>query len=115
MTGNIAIREIGAAEAEARLGQLAAILVDAVQHGASVNFLAGLTMAEAASFWRGQIPGIADKSRYLLAPDDGAAIVGTVMLTLALQPNQSHRAYPGLRVRPRGGNMKSLSVRAPVK
>ncbi len=95
MTGNIAIREIGAAEAEARLGQLATIIVDAAAHGASVNFLAGFTIEEAKAFWRGQIADIADGSRHLLVADDGGALIGTVVLAKASQPNQPHRADVG--------------------
>lgn len=92
---DIAIREIDAAEAEARLGELAAILADAVAHGASVNFLDGFTPDEAAAFWRGQLPGIADGSRHLLVADDGERLIGTVVLTKAPQPNQPHRADIG--------------------
>lgn len=95
MTDDCAIRELSAAEAEARLGELAAILVDAVAQGASVNFLAGFTSGEAAAFWRGQIPGIADGSRHLLVADDGERLIGTVVLTKAPQPNQPHRADVG--------------------
>jgi GNAT superfamily N-acetyltransferase len=95
MMHDAAIRELGAAEAEARLGELAAILTDAVSHGASVNFMAGLATADAAEFWRGQIPGIADGSRRLLVAADGAALVGTVLLTFAHQPNAPHRAEIG--------------------
>lgn len=91
----ITIREITAGEAEARLAELAAILVDAVAHGASVNFLAGFTHDEAAAFWRGQLPGIADGGRRLLVADDGTTLIGTVVLTKAPQPNQPHRADVG--------------------
>ena len=91
----IAIREIDAAEAERRLGELAAILVDAVAHGASVNFLDGFTLDEAAAFWRGQLAGIADGGRHLLVADDGERLIGTVVLTKAPQPNQPHRADIG--------------------
>ena len=92
---DIVIREIGAAEAERRLSELGAILVDAVEGGASVNFLAGFTQGEAEEFWRGQLPGIADGSRHLLVADDGTKLVGTVVLTKAPQPNQPHRADVG--------------------
>lgn len=95
MMHDAAIRELGAAEAEARLGELAAILTDAVAHGASVNFMADLPAAEAVEFWRGQVPGIADGSRRLLVAADGAALVGTVVLTFAHQPNAPHRAEIG--------------------
>lgn len=95
MTNQATIREIDAAEAEARIDELAAILLDAVAQGASVNFLAGFTSGEAAAFWRGQIPGIADGSRHLIVADDGGGLIGTVVLTNAPQPNQPHRADVG--------------------
>lgn len=95
MTDQTVIREIDAAEAEARIDELAVILMDAVAHGASVNFLAGFTADEAAAFWRGQIPGIAEGSRHLLVADDGERLIGTVVLTRAPQPNQPHRADVG--------------------
>ena len=90
-----AIRTLGADEVAARLGELGAILRDAVENGASVNFMAGLTADEAASFWRGQIPGIAEGGRTLLVAERDGTIVGTVMLTLAPQPNAPHRGEIG--------------------
>ena len=54
------IRALDAAGAEARLDGLAAVLVDAVAHGASVNFLAGFAHEEGRAFWRGQLPAIDD-------------------------------------------------------
>lgn len=92
---DVTIRELSAAEAEARLGELAAILVDAVAHGASVNFLAGFAPEEAAAFWRSQLAGLADGSRHLLVADDGKALIGSVVLSKAPQPNQQHRADVG--------------------
>ncbi|WP_298957563.1 GNAT family N-acetyltransferase [uncultured Methylobacterium sp.] len=89
------IRRVPAEEAEARLGDLAAILVDAVAHGASVNFLAGFGHAEAEAFWRGQLPGLRSGERDLVAAFDGARLVGTVVLSLAPQPNAPHRAEIG--------------------
>ena len=86
------IRILPAAEAERRLAELAAILVDAVESGASVNFLAGLTPAQAEAFWRGQIPGVADGSRILLVAERSGRLLGTVILSFAHQPNQPHRA-----------------------
>ena len=92
---DVTIRELSAAEAEARIGELAAILLDAVAHGASVNFLTGFTLDQAAAFWRGQLPGIADGSRFLLVADEGTALIGTAVLSKAPQPNQPHRADVG--------------------
>lgn len=89
------IRALDAAEAEARLGELADLLLDAVAHGASVNFMAGFARDEALAFWHGQLPGIADGGKRLLVGDDGRRLVATVMLTHAQQPNAPHRAEIG--------------------
>jgi GNAT superfamily N-acetyltransferase len=89
------IRTIDAAGAQARLGELAAILVDAVAHGASVNFMAGLSNEAARAFWRSQLPGIASGEKRLFAGDDGNRLVATVLLTFAHQPNAPHRAEIG--------------------
>ncbi|MFA5122489.1 GNAT family N-acetyltransferase [Zavarzinia sp.] len=89
------IRRLDAAEAEARLAELAAVLRDAVEHGASVNFMAGLTAEDAAGFWRGQLPGLAAGEKHLLVAEAGGRIVGTVMLMFAPQPNAPHRAEVG--------------------
>lgn len=89
------IRPLEAAEAEAQLDGLAAILVDAVAHGASVNFMAGFSVDEARQFWRRQLPGLADSHTRLLVAEEGANLVGTVLLFFAPQPNQPHRAEIG--------------------
>lgn len=89
------IRELSPAEAEAGLAELAAILVDAVAHGASVNFLAGFSQAEGERFWAGQLPGLrAGGTRLFVAEEDGR-LLGTVLLFLAHQPNAPHRAEIG--------------------
>lgn len=90
-----AIRALDADEARVRLDELAGILVDAVAHGASVNFLAGLSRDAARAFWRGQLPGVADGGKRLLVGDDGARLVATAVLTFATQPNAPHRAEVG--------------------
>lgn len=90
-----AIRALAADEAETRIGELAAVLADAVAHGASVNFLAGFGHAQAVAFWRGQLPGIADASRVLVVAEIDGTIIGTAVLTLAHQPNAPHRAEIG--------------------
>lgn len=101
MTGPLAtfagafIRALDATEAEARLGELSALLVDAVTHGASVNFMSGFSDEEGRMFWRGQLPGIAAGERRLLVAEDDARLLGTVVLSLAHQPNAPHRAEIG--------------------
>jgi GNAT superfamily N-acetyltransferase len=94
-TAPLPIRALDAAEAGARLGELSDILVDAVAHGASVNFLAGFTREEGRAFWRGQLPAIAEGRTRLFVAEDGVRLVGTVLLFLAHQPNAPHRAEIG--------------------
>ena len=92
---SIAIRTLDAAEAQARLGELADILVDAVAHGASVNFMAGFAREGALFFWRNQLPGLAADEKRLFVGDDGRRLVATALLMFAQQPNQPHRAEIG--------------------
>lgn len=91
----VTIRTLDVTEAQARLGELAAILMDAVEHGASVNFMAGLSEAEAGAFWRAQLPGLGSGEKRLLVAEDGVRLVGTVLLMFAPQPNAPHRAEIG--------------------
>ena len=94
-TAPLPIRALTAAEVGTRLDELSDILVDAVAHGASVNFLAGFAHGEGRAFWRGQLPAIADGGTRLLVGEDGGRLVGTVLLFFAHQPNAPHRAEVG--------------------
>ncbi|MEE1753895.1 GNAT family N-acetyltransferase [Streptomyces sp. SP18CS02] len=72
---------------------LAALLVDAVDGGASVGFLAPLEAAEAAAWWR----AVADESErgdrevWACAGHDGR-LSGVITLVRPSLPNQRHRA-----------------------
>ncbi len=92
---NLAIRILDPAETEARLEELAEILVDAVAHGASVNFMAGFSHEEARAFWRNQRSGIAAGEKRLFVVDDGTRLLATALLMFAPQPNAPHRAEIG--------------------
>ncbi|MFC5067693.1 GNAT family N-acetyltransferase [Flaviflagellibacter deserti] len=89
------IVELDVAEAEAALSELADVLVDAVESGSSVNFMRGFGRAEGEGFWRGQLPGIADKSRILIVAREAGRVVGTIIVSFAHQPNSPHRAELG--------------------
>jgi GNAT superfamily N-acetyltransferase len=94
-TAAISIRSLDAAEAQARLDDLADILVEAVALGASVNFLADFSRDGALAFWRNQLPGVASGERRLFVADTGERLVATALLMFAQQPNQPHRAEVG--------------------
>jgi GNAT superfamily N-acetyltransferase len=76
---------------EADLSSLAALLVDAVESGAAVSFLAPLTRGEAAAWWRHNLSAPASGAIFLVARD-AEGIAGAVQLHPAWAPNQPHRA-----------------------
>lgn len=87
------IERLDGAGAIAAIPALAEVLVDCVDGGASVSFLAPLSHHRACEFWRGVAEGVSRGERALLAARDGeGAIQGTVHLVLAQPENQPHRA-----------------------
>lgn len=88
------VRALGAAEARGRTTELSAILVDCVDGGASVSFMAPLARETADAFWEGVATGVAAGDRALLVAEDGVSgeLVGTVQVVFAWPPNQPHRA-----------------------
>jgi GNAT superfamily N-acetyltransferase len=77
---------------ETQIDQLADVLIDCVDGGASVSFMHPLTRARAVAFWRGVAQGVAARERALLVAEDARGLCGTVQLVLALPENQPHRA-----------------------
>jgi GNAT superfamily N-acetyltransferase len=76
---------------EADLRGLAELLLDAVESGAAVSFLATLTLSQAEDWWRRNLSAPASGAIFLVARDaDG--VVGSVQLHPAWAPNQPHRA-----------------------
>jgi GNAT superfamily N-acetyltransferase len=81
------------AVSDAHLQQLAELLIDCVDGGASVSFMHPLTRERALAFWRRVADGVAAGERVLLvAQDEAGVIVGSVQLVLDLPENQPHRA-----------------------
>ncbi len=77
---------------EAQIAQLAEVLIDAVDGGASVSFMSPLPFPRAEAFWRGVAQAVATEAVALLVVEDDAGICGTVQLGLAQPDNQPHRA-----------------------
>jgi GNAT superfamily N-acetyltransferase len=104
------IEELDAEAAARELPALAAIMRRCVEQGASVNFVLPFAQAASEAWWRAAVlPALAAGERRLLVARDGAALIGTVQLALAWQPNQRHRAEvtkllvdPGVRRRGAG-------------
>jgi GNAT superfamily N-acetyltransferase len=87
----IAIRRLREVTDDA-LAQLADVLVDCVQGGASVSFMLPMTVAKAQAFWHKVAAGVQRGERALLVAEDAHGIVGTVQLVLEQPENQPHRA-----------------------
>ncbi len=88
---DIAIRRLRSVD-EAELDGLTALLVDCVDAGASVGFLAPLAPARARAFWERVAAAVAAGERAMLVAERDARIVGTVQLGLEQPDNQQHRA-----------------------
>jgi GNAT superfamily N-acetyltransferase len=77
---------------ETELRQLADLLVDCVEGGASVSFMHPLSHERALAFWQQAAAFAARGERVLLAAERDGTIVGTVQVLLAQPENQPHRA-----------------------
>jgi GNAT superfamily N-acetyltransferase len=88
----IHLRRLNPTEAARHVGDLASVLIDCVEGGASVSFMLPLTRDKAETFWRGVADGVAQGGRILMVAEDAQGrIVGTVQLVTDLPDNQPHR------------------------
>lgn len=92
MTKDVTVRLLGAEEAREGIGQLADVLLDCVEGGASVSFMLPMTREKALRFWEKVADGVARGERTLVVAEDGQGIVGTVQLITDMPENQPHRA-----------------------
>lgn len=74
------------------IDELADVLIDCVEGGASVSFVLPLTRERAVAFWRRVAEGVAAGERALLVAEDAHGVCGTVQLVLDQPENQPHRA-----------------------
>jgi len=102
-----------AASAERRLAE---ILLGCVRDGASVSFMASLSLTEACAFWRARAKEVAVGQRILLGAYADGVMVGTVTIDCAMPPNQPHHgAVQKMLVHPqarRRGLARALMRRA---
>jgi ribosomal protein S18 acetylase RimI-like enzyme len=87
------IRELDGAEALARVAELAEVLRDCVEGGASVGFMLPLAEGRPEAFWRKVAASVAAGERHLfVAEDETGRICGTLSLVVDMPDNQPHRA-----------------------
>jgi MOSC domain-containing protein YiiM/predicted N-acetyltransferase YhbS len=85
------LRRLNAVD-ETQIAQLADVLMDCVEGGASVSFMQPLTRERALAFWQKVAADVAAEKRALLVAEDSEGICGTVQLIFDLPENQPHRA-----------------------
>jgi len=71
---------------------LADLLIDCVEHGASVSFMSPLSLDKASAFWYRAAAATARGERALLVAEEAGGIIGTAQLILDRPENQPHRA-----------------------
>jgi GNAT superfamily N-acetyltransferase len=87
------IRELDGPEALARVAELAEVLRDCVEGGASVGFMRPLAEGRPEAFWRQVAATVAAGERHLFVAEDAAGrICGTLSLVVDMPDNQPHRA-----------------------
>jgi ribosomal protein S18 acetylase RimI-like enzyme len=77
---------------DAQIDELATVLIDCVEGGASVSFMHPLSRERALAFWRRVAQGVAADERALIVAEDARGLCGTVQLVLDQPENQPHRA-----------------------
>lgn len=85
------IEQLNYEEAKAITGELAGVLVDCVDRGASVSFYPPLDPQRAAKFWEAKIADLAAGRRILVVAKEANRVAGTVMVEFIATDNQPHR------------------------
>jgi GNAT superfamily N-acetyltransferase len=86
-----AIRQLAREEASGHLPALTGLLLDAVDSGASIGFLAPLSAEEGRSYWIGTIAALGDRHLLYGAFDD-SGLAGSVQLIRSARASSLHRA-----------------------
>jgi GNAT superfamily N-acetyltransferase len=88
------IRVVAGEECGDLVPALSAILVDCVEGGASVSFMAPISLETAQQFWLAVSDGVAAGERILLVAEEPSTgeVLGTAQVVMGLPENQPHRA-----------------------
>ena len=97
-----------------QISGLCDVLIDCVEGGASVGFMAPMTRDKAEAFWRGVAASVARRDRAIcLAIDEIGRIVGTAQAVWAGPENQPHRADIAKMLVHRGARRSGTGARSP--
>ena len=89
---SFSIRTIEPEELRTRVPEFRALLVDAIDGGASVGYVQPLDDALIDAFWRDVADDAATGVRRVFVAERGGELVGTAQLAPSSKPNQAHRA-----------------------
>ena len=90
------IEAIDPSSYEAAIPGLGALLKDAVDGGASVNFVSGATHEQTEGWWEARGARVADGTiTVFVARDDDGQILGSTLIERSVNPNSPHRAEIG--------------------
>ncbi|MEU1530000.1 GNAT family N-acetyltransferase [Streptomyces fagopyri] len=117
-----AVSRLSAAEVLAHAEELAGLLADTVDGGASVGFLAPLDRASATAWWEGRAAGVSAGHLAVWVARGADRVLGTIGLAFADKPNSRHRAelvklmvHPDGRGRGVGRALLTTAERAAVE
>ena len=88
---SVEIVALDAAAAKAAIGELADVLADCVEGGASVSFMLPYSRGDAEKYFEKVIASVARGETVLVAAKLDGRTVGAVQLGLDMPPNQPHR------------------------
>lgn len=93
MFGRMTLRPVNAPQLRAERAAFGELLVDAVEHGASIGFTLPFAPGEVESYWEQVAAAVAGGHKLLWgAWDDAGRLVGTAQLALEPRSNGRHRA-----------------------
>lgn len=88
----IAVERLDAVSVAAAIPDLSRILIECVNGGAGVGFMAPLAPEKATAYWRNEVlPAVSTGDTALLVAKTGSQIAGSVQLLLRMRENQPHR------------------------
>jgi GNAT superfamily N-acetyltransferase len=88
---DVVVRRLDPAEVREQLDALAAVVVDCVEGGASVSYMAPFSFADAHTAFEPMVADAERGGRVFLGAFLDEELVGTVQVLLAFPPNQPHR------------------------
>ncbi|HEY3824750.1 MAG TPA: GNAT family N-acetyltransferase [Bryobacteraceae bacterium] len=105
----VEIRRLNPAEARRYVNELAQVLTDCVEGGASVSFMLPFSLADGEEFYRKVAAGVEAGERILLAAFAGDKLIGTVQVLITMPPNQPHRAEIAKLLVPRSARGRGVA------